>query len=68
MQCRAHVAQLGRINDEFVKAGAQILVILGDTLDLARGMQNYSTPHSRSYPIQNARSIIASNFKRTSLG
>ena len=36
MQCRAHVAQLGRMNDEFVKAGAQILVILGDTLDLAR--------------------------------
>jgi peroxiredoxin len=36
MQCRAHVAQLGRMNDEFVKAGAQILVILGDTQDLAR--------------------------------
>ena len=36
MQCRAHVAQLGRMNDEFVKAGAQILIILGDTLDRAR--------------------------------
>jgi len=36
MQCRAHVAQLGRMNDEFVKAGAQILIILGDTLDHAR--------------------------------
>ena len=36
MQCRSHVAQLGRINDEFVKAGAQILIILGDTLDRAR--------------------------------
>jgi peroxiredoxin len=36
MQCRAHVAQLGRMNDEFVKAGAQILVILGDTLERAR--------------------------------
>ena len=36
MQCRAHVAQLGRMNDEFVKAEAQILVILGDTLDRAR--------------------------------
>lgn len=35
MQCRAHVAQLGRMNDEFVKAGAQILVILGDTLERA---------------------------------
>jgi peroxiredoxin len=36
MQCRAHVAQLGRMNDEFVKAGAQILIILGDTLDRTR--------------------------------
>jgi peroxiredoxin len=38
MQCRAHVAQLGRMNDEFVKAEAQILIILGDTLE-----------HTRSY-------------------
>lgn len=36
MQCRSHVAQLGRLNDEFVKAGFQILVILGDTLERAR--------------------------------
>ena len=36
MQCRSHVAQLGRMNDEFVKAGAQILIILGDKLDRAR--------------------------------
>jgi peroxiredoxin len=36
MQCRTHVAQLGHMNAEFVKAGAQILVILGDTLDRAR--------------------------------
>jgi peroxiredoxin len=36
MQCRTHVAQLGRMNDEFVKAGAQILIILGDKLDRAR--------------------------------
>jgi peroxiredoxin len=35
MQCRAHVAQLGRLNDEFVKAGVQILVILGDTPERA---------------------------------
>ena len=35
MQCRSHVAQLGRMNDEFVKAGAQILVILGDNLERA---------------------------------
>ncbi len=36
MQCRAYVAQLGRMNDEFVKAGAQILIILGNTLEHAR--------------------------------
>jgi peroxiredoxin len=36
MQCRAHVAQLGRMNAEFVKAGAQVLVILGDNLERAR--------------------------------
>jgi peroxiredoxin len=36
MQCRSHVAQLGRLNDEFVKAGFQVLVILGDTLERAR--------------------------------
>ena len=35
MQCRSHVAQLGRMNDEFIKAGAQILVILGDTPEQA---------------------------------
>ena len=45
MQCRAHVAQLGRMNDEFVKAGAQILVILGDTLDRTRGYaESLKTP------------------------
>jgi peroxiredoxin len=36
MQCRYHVAQLGRLNDEFEKAGVQILVIIGATLERAR--------------------------------
>ena len=36
LQCRSHVAQLGRLNDEFVKAGAQILVILGNNLERTR--------------------------------
>ncbi len=36
MQCRAHVAQLGRMNDELVKAGVQVLIILGDSLERAR--------------------------------
>ncbi len=35
MQCRAHVAQLGRLYPQFQAAGAEVLVILGDTLDRA---------------------------------
>lgn len=36
MQCRAHAAQLGRLYKEFRSAGADVLVILGDSLDHAR--------------------------------
>lgn len=36
MQCRYHIAQLGRLNDEFVKAGVQVLVIIGEPLERAR--------------------------------
>jgi len=35
MQCRSHVAQLGRLNKDFQAAGAEILVILGDTPERA---------------------------------
>lgn len=35
MQCRSHVAQLGRMSQEFVRAGAGILIVLGDTLERA---------------------------------
>src|SRR5215471_16381423 len=31
MQCRSHVAQLGRLYPEFQAAGADVLVILGDS-------------------------------------
>ena len=48
MQCRAHVAQVGRLNDEFIKAGAQILVILGDTPDLA---QRYVETLNLPFPV-----------------
>jgi peroxiredoxin len=48
MQCRAHVAQLGRMNDDFVKAGAQILVILGDTPDRAR---SYAETLKTPFPV-----------------
>lgn len=36
MQCRAHVAQLGRMYQDFQAAGAEVLVILGDTPERAR--------------------------------
>ena len=36
MQCRAHVAQLGRMYQNFQAAGAEVLVILGDTPERAR--------------------------------
>ncbi len=36
MQCRSHVAQLGRHYKDFQAAGAEILVILGDTPEHAR--------------------------------
>jgi peroxiredoxin len=35
MQCRTHVAQLGRLYFEFQAAGAEVLVILGDSQDRA---------------------------------
>ena len=35
MQCRRHVAQLGRLYPQFQAAGAEALVILGDSLDRA---------------------------------
>jgi peroxiredoxin len=37
MQCRSHVAQLGRLYKDFQAAGAEILVILGDTPEHVRG-------------------------------
>jgi peroxiredoxin len=48
MQCRSHVAQLGRLNDELVKDGVQILVILGDTLEHASG---YAEQLKAPFPI-----------------
>jgi len=36
MQCRSHVAQLGRMAEQFREAGAEIIVILGDTIEKAR--------------------------------
>jgi len=48
MQCRTHVAQLGRMNNEFVTAGSQILIILGDTLERA---QRYAESLKAPFPV-----------------
>ncbi len=36
MQCRAHVAQLGKLYEQFKAAGAEVVVILGDSLERAQ--------------------------------
>ena len=36
MQCRTHVAQLGRLYPEFQSEGAEVLIILGDTVQRAK--------------------------------
>jgi peroxiredoxin len=36
MQCRVHVAQLGRLYREFQPEGVEVLVILGDTVQRAQ--------------------------------
>jgi peroxiredoxin len=36
MQCRAHVSQLGKLYEQFKEAGAEVVVILGDTLEKAQ--------------------------------
>ena len=35
MECRAHVSQLGKLYEQFKQAGAEIVVILGDTVQRA---------------------------------
>jgi peroxiredoxin len=35
-QCRTHVAQLGRMHEQFREAGAEIVVILGNDLETAK--------------------------------
>ena len=35
-QCRTHVTQLGRMYDQFLEAGAEIVVILGEDVNKAK--------------------------------
>ncbi len=48
MQCRSHVAQLGRLYKDFQAAGAEVLVILGDTSERAR---QYAETLKTPFPI-----------------
>ena len=48
MQCRSHVSQLGRLYKDFKAAGAEILVILGDTLERTR---TYAELLKLSFPV-----------------
>ncbi len=48
MQCRSHVAQLGRMYDELARSGVQVLVILGAPLDRAR---KYAEAVKAPFPI-----------------
>jgi peroxiredoxin len=40
MQCRAHVSQLGKLYEQFKEAGAEVVVILGDTLERTQEYAN----------------------------
>ncbi len=48
MQCRAHVAQLGRMYQQFQQANTEIIVILGDTMERAH---EYSRAVKAPFPI-----------------
>ncbi len=48
MQCRSHVAQLGRLYPQFQAAGAEVLVILGDSPDRAT---RYAASLNAPFPI-----------------
>ena len=48
MQCRSHVSQLGRLYEQFKEAGAEIIVILGGDLEMAR---KYAWGTSVPFPI-----------------
>lgn len=48
MQCRSHVAQLGRLYEQFKEAGADVLVIIGS--DTAKA-SDYARITSAPFPI-----------------
>jgi peroxiredoxin len=48
MQCRTHVAQLGRLYPQFQAAGAEVLIILGDSQERAA---RYGTSLHIPFPV-----------------
>ena len=48
MQCRAHAAQLGRMYEQFRAAGAEVVMILGDSLERA---QEYARIVRAPFPV-----------------
>lgn len=47
-QCRTHVAQLGKMYDQFREAGAEIIVILGDNFEITK---EYAAGLNLPFPI-----------------
>ena len=48
MQCRAHVAQLGRLYEQIRASGTDVIVILGDSLERAK---EYATQTKAPFPV-----------------
>jgi len=48
MQCRAHVAQLGRLYEQIRASGTDVIVILGDSLERAR---DYASQTKALFPV-----------------
>jgi peroxiredoxin Q/BCP len=48
MQCRSHVSQLGKLYEQFTEAGAEVVVILGDSLERA---QEYAKLLNLPFPV-----------------
>ena len=48
MQCRAHVSQLAKLYEQIQETGAEVIVILGDTLEKAK---NYVDVLKLPFPV-----------------
>jgi len=48
MQCRAHVSQLAKLYEQIQEAGAEVIVILGDTLEKTK---RYADSFKLPFPV-----------------